>query len=186
MILAMKVTIGVMGASRVPNTLVEQAAQRLGSLIAARGAVLITGATVGLPFAAAKGAKEAGGQVLGFSPALNQEEHLRLGLPLTDHDLIIYTGFSFKGRNLLNVRASHDIIFIGGSMGALNEFTIAYDEEKIIGILEGSGGFCDHLQEWMESMAKPGNRAVVHYSNDSSRLVDQVIESVRIQYPDLE
>src|SRR5687767_771828 len=144
----MKLTIGVMGASVIPNADIESLAFKAGQSIARCGAVLVTGATNGLPLAAARGASQEGGEVIGFSPAINWTEHVRLGYPTGFHDMIICTGLSSPGRNLLNVRASHGLIFVGGSMGALNEFTIAYDEQKVIGILEGTGGFCNHLQDW--------------------------------------
>ena len=174
----MKITIGVMGSSLADHPANIDAATAIGKMIAEKKAVLITGATTGLPFHAAKGAKQAGGEVIGFSPAINIEEHQKMGLPVEFHDLIICTGLTFKGRNLLNIRASQAVLFIGGSMGTLNEFTIAYDEEKIMGILDGSGGFCDHMQNWIKHLAKPGNRSVIHYSNKVSTLVNSVFQSI--------
>ena len=175
---AMKKTVGMMGSSAKPSAEMDELAFRLGKLIAEQGVVLITGATNGMPLASARGAKTAGGEVVGFSPAINKAEHERMGLPLQYHDLILYTGMGSHGRNLLNVRASNALIFAGGSMGALNEFTIAYDEQKIIGVLQGTGGFCDHLNEWMASLAKPGNRATIHYDSDPRALVQKVFTSL--------
>jgi uncharacterized protein (TIGR00725 family) len=170
----MKITIGVMGSSASHSPEIVDSAVLMGRLIAEKDAVLITGATTGLPFHAARGAKESGGEVIGFSPAINIQEHCKLGLPIEYHDLIFCTGLSFKGRNLLNIRSSDAVLFIGGSMGTLNEFTIAYDEEKIIGILEGSGGFCNHMQSWMQHLAKADNHSVIHYSNQVPTLVEAV------------
>jgi len=167
-----------MGSSNVLNPDIAAKAEQIGREIATRGAVLITGATTGLPLAAAKGANQCGGEVIGFSPAINWDEHKRIGMPQEHHDLIVCTGLSLKGRNLLNVRACHGILFLGGSMGTLNEFTIAYDEAKIIGILEGSGGFCDHLREWMQYLSKPQNQAIIHYNADPVQLVDDVFASI--------
>jgi len=175
----MKITIGVMGSSAITNSEIELLALETGRWIARKGALLITGATTGLPLAAAKGAREEKGEVIGFSPAINWMEHQRIGYPTEFHDLIICTGLSSAGRNLLNVRASHGLIFIGGSMGALNEFTIAYDENKVIGILEGTGGFCNYLQDWMVHLNKPQNRAVLIHCNDPEELVDQVLDAIR-------
>jgi uncharacterized protein (TIGR00725 family) len=175
----MKLTIGVMGSSAIPDAETELRAFQTGEWIAKKGALLITGATTGLPLAAAKGAKSMGGEVLGFSPAPNWLLHQQTGYPTEFHDLIVCTGLTSPGRNLLNVRASHGLIFIGGSTGALNEFTIAYDENKIIGILEGTGGFCNHLQEWMLHLAKPANRAVLIYETNPENLVEKIIDAVR-------
>src|SRR5262249_53090536 len=182
----MKITIGVMGSSTEQDPAIRKSATQIGEKIAERGAVLITGATTGLPLDAAAGAKKKGGEVIGFSPAPNEAEHANLGMPFTDHDLIIYTGLGVKGRNLLNVRASSGLIFFGGSMGALNEFTIAYDEHKVIGILSGSGGFCDHMQDWMEHLKKPANQAVIHYCPEPEALLAQLFESIYRRHHHLE
>lgn len=176
----MKRTVGVMGASAKQAPHREELARALGKLIAEQRFVLITGATTGMPFAAACGAHEAGGEVIGFSPAANEQEHRRMGLPVEFHDLIFYTGLGSHGRNLLNVRSSEALFFAGGSMGTLNEFTIAYDENKILGVLEGTGGFCDHMKEWMGVLSKQHSRAVIHYSSDPAELARRVFESITI------
>jgi uncharacterized protein (TIGR00725 family) len=175
----MKKTVGVLGSSVIWDPRMEENAVKTGKLIAERGATLITGATTGYSFAAARGATAAGGEVIGFSPAFNKQDHIQRGLPVTDHTWIIYTGLGSHGRNLLNVRASNAAIFIGGSMGTMNELTMSYDEEKIIGILEGSGGFCDHFREWLPSLAKPGNRSVIVYAAEPESLVHQIFASMK-------
>ena len=69
-------------------------AQKVGEVVGKKGHVLITGATSGVPFAAAKAAKKAGGSVIGFSPAGSEEEHTkkyRLPVDPKIFDHIIYT-----------------------------------------------------------------------------------------------
>ena len=51
-------------------------AEELGKEIVRQGAVLVDGATTGFPYWAAKGAKMAGGVVMGLSPASSEREHL--------------------------------------------------------------------------------------------------------------
>jgi hypothetical protein len=53
------------------------------------------------------------------------------------------------------------VLIIGGATGTLNEFTIAYDEGKIIGVLEGSGGVADYIQKIIEICKKPTAGAVL-------------------------
>lgn len=170
-----------MGASVITEPRFESMSEELGMLIARNGATLVTGAGLGLPHAAARGARKAGGEVIGFSPAISQSEHLHMGLPTDHFDWIVYTGLSYSGRNLLNVRSCNAIIFIGGSIGALNEFTISYSEDKIIGIVEGTGGFCDHMRDWIRCLEKPNSRAVIHYSTTPAELIPPIFESIRKQ-----
>jgi hypothetical protein len=53
------------------------------------------------------------------------------------------------------------VLFFGGATGTLNEFTIAYDEGKIIGVLEGSGGIADHVREILQYCNKPTTGSVL-------------------------
>ncbi len=150
---------------------VAQAAAGLGRSLARSHCLLVTGATTGLPALVANAFRSAGGFALGISPAENRSEHLtRYGLPEDGSDIIIYTGFGYKGRNVINVRSAEIVIVVGGATGTLNEFTVAYDEAKIIGVLEGSGGIADHLREIIGFCAKP-TRGMVLYNNDPDSLV---------------
>lgn len=123
-------------------------AEQIGKYIAEAGMVLVTGATNGIPYWAAKGAKEAGGTVIGFSPASSEAAHIKTyHLPTDYHDIIVYTGFDYDGRDLLVTRASDGIISVCGRIGSLHEFTTAFEDKKPIGVLEGSGGAADMIRE---------------------------------------
>ena len=77
-----------------------------------------------------------------------------MAFPRQGSDVVIYTGFGYKGRNVVNIRSSDIVVILRGSIGTLNEFTIAYDEGKIIGILEGTGGVADQVREIVHALAK--------------------------------
>ena len=144
----------------------------MGRSIAARDAILLTGATTGLVYAAGKAAHDAGALHVGISPAHDEHEHVeRYGLPTDACDAIIYTGFGLKGRNVVLVRSCHVVLFIAGSMGSLNEFTIAYDEGKIIGSLTGTGGVADEIERLVGTFPKV-TKARVFYDNDPARLLN--------------
>ena len=139
--------------------------------------VLVTGATIGIPYWAAKGAKEEGGIVIGLSPAASEAAHTKTyRLPTDYHDLIIYTGFEYSGRNLLLIRSSDAVVTICGRMGTLNEFTIAFEDQKLIGVLEGTGGTADELREIVEKMNRGPGRII--YSKDIKELLDKLTEEL--------
>jgi uncharacterized protein (TIGR00725 family) len=178
-----KVKIGVMGASAAELAAGEKArlenlAERLGAAIAQRGCILVTGATTGLPDLVSRAARKHGALTVGISPASNREEHERHGLPADGAEAILYTGFGFKGRNVVNVRSSDVVIIFGGATGTLNEFTIAYDEGKVIGILEGSGGIADHIREVL-SFCNRAPRARLIYASDPEKLLDDCLEALQ-------
>lgn len=152
----------------------------LGKEIAKHQAVLVNGATTGFPFWAAKGAKEAGGIVIGLSPASSKKEHKEIyQLPTDYHDIIIYTGFDYSGRNLLLTRAADAIIVGCGRMGTMNEFTIAFEDKKPIGILEGEW----ETDEVVKLVIEKSHRAQemkgkIVFEKDPRLLVEKVIEII--------
>ena len=172
-----KPVVGVMGASANDAlTAVEQSrqanlAERLGASLAAHECVLLTGATTGLPDLVARAFRGRGGFALGVSPAENRREHLqRFGLPADGSDVIIYTGFGYKGRNVINIRSADIVVIFGGSIGTLNEFTIAYDEGKIIGVLEGTGGVADQVRELLQALRKK-TQGALFFERDAAALL---------------
>jgi hypothetical protein len=178
-----KPVIGVMGASAndaltgAEASRLASVAEALGAAIAKADCILVTGATTGLPDLVARACRKHGGFALGVSPAENRREHVeRYGLPADGADVIIYTGFGYKGRNVINVRSADIVLIFGGATGTLNEFTIAYDEGKIIGVLEGSGGVADHLREIIKFCNK-ATAGAVFFSDDPRQLVEQCLKA---------
>jgi len=155
----------------------HEKAELLGREIARRGYVLVTGATTGIPYWAAKGAKMEGGTVIGFSPASSKLEHVKkYKLPLDYHDVIVYTGFEYGGRNLILVRSSDAVIVICGRMGTLNEYTSAFEDHKPIGVLEGTGGAADMLRGIIEEAHRGAGKTV--FSSDPAELLDKIASLV--------
>ena len=179
-----KPIVGVMGASEndaltnSERVRLTELAGELGAALAKRECILITGATTGLPSLVAKAFRQKGGFALGVSPAENRREHVeRYRLPEDGADVIVYTGFGYKGRNVINVRSSDVVIIFGGATGTLNEFTIAYDEGKVIGVLEGSGGVADHTKEIID-FCKKATRGVVLFDKDPEKLVQRCLAAL--------
>jgi uncharacterized protein (TIGR00725 family) len=182
--LARKPVVGVMGASEndavteSEKARLKDLANRLGEALAQRECILVTGATTGLPDLVARTFRRSGGFALGISPAHDRKEHLeRYGLPDEGADVIVYTGFGYKGRNVVNVRSADVVLLFGGATGTLNEFTIAYDEGKMIGVLEGTGGIADHIREVIQFCNKP-TRGRVIFDKDPEKLVDRCLQNL--------
>jgi len=175
--------VGVMGSANDTLPLGEKVrlaemAKQLGASIAARGCVCVTGATTGLPELVSRAARNHKGLTIGISPAISLDEHVnRYKLPADCAEVIIFTGFGLKGRNVINIRSSDVVIIFGGAMGALNEFTIAYDEGKIIGVLEGSGGIADHIREVI-GFTNKATRARIFFDQAAESLLDLCLKAL--------
>lgn len=174
----MKIKIGVMGsAAKAATPEIAASARALGNAISMRDVILLTGATTGLVNLVGRTAHEAGAFHLGISPGENQREHTEIfGLPIDACDAMVYTGFGLKGRNVVLVRSCDIVLFIAGSIGSLNEFTIAHDEGKIIGCLSGTGGTADEIER-LAATFKKQTRSRILYEADAERLIDLCLDA---------
>lgn len=150
----------------------KQLAELLGASIAKAGHSLTTGATSGLPEAAADGYKRAGGKMsLGLSPAATKVEHVvKYRLPTDCYDVILYTGLHYGGRDALLINSADAVVTIGGRLGTLHEFTIAAETGTPIGILEGAGGISDQIKRLLELLPN-ANPNLVIFDPDADSLI---------------
>ena len=179
----MPLKIGVMGGagSDIPQQHID-AATRLGQVIAESNCITITGACPGLPLAAARGAKERGGTVIGISPALSLDEHAyKYASPTLGHDVLVFTGSGLMGREVVNIRSSDIVVIVGGSSGTLGELAIAYDEGKLIGVLTGTGGISDMVRDILATCNKETGSRVL-YDDKPDRLVERLLEIYRTEH----
>ncbi len=179
------IKIGVSGAAETGHCGLHalEKAKALGREIITQGSVLLTGATSGFPLWAAMGAKEAHGMTIGFSPAASEKEHMTVyRLPVDYHDLIIYTGFGYPGRDLLFTRACDALVIGCGRIGTIHEFTIAFEDGKPLGVLEGEWEMSGEIKEILEKGHRPNQKVI--FDDDPARLVTRLIEMVKLEKPE--
>ncbi|MCW2596842.1 MAG: hypothetical protein JWP39_2730 [Jatrophihabitans sp.] len=123
-------TIAVSGTGgEVADELLELA-REVGALLARDGVLVVTGGLDGIMAAAAQGAREAGGEVVGLLPGDRSDggnEHLSVALA---------TGLG-QMRNALLVNAADGLISVGGSWGTLSEIALATRAGKPVVCLRG-------------------------------------------------
>lgn len=172
-----QVRIGVMGsAAGEVDSAIHERCRCLGRTIAENGCCLLTGACPGLPHASVLGAKEAGGHIVGVSPAISLKEHVEVyDSPYREYDVLILTGLGLMGRELINIRSSDIIVVVGGRSGTLGEFAIAYEEGKLIGVLTGTGGITTALPQLEATLGKKTGAEVL-YDDNPRRLVERLLE----------
>lgn len=173
------IRIGVMGAAGGELAHLTQMAHDLGTAVAAQGCCLLTGACPGLPHEAVRGARAAGGHVVGISPAVSLREHVEVfKSPYLEYDVMIYTGLGLMGRELINIHSSDIVVVIGGRSGTLGEFAIAYESGKLIGVLENSGGITRALPTLEQNLDKHTGAEVL-YRDDPPVLVRDLLDRYR-------
>jgi uncharacterized protein (TIGR00725 family) len=174
----MRLTVGVMGsAGGEQPTGATDKAYALGKAMAEKGFVVITGTCPGLPYACARGVRDHDGLSVGISPALSLDEHVHKYLSPSDvYDVIVYTGSGLMGREVTNIHSSDMVIIVGGRSGTLGEFAIAYDEGKLIGVLEGTGGITKQIATILAGFSKDTGARLI-YDADPAHLIQALSDA---------
>lgn len=185
----MKFKIGVYGSSETESGDLTQYAQIIGAEIAKSQNIIITGACLGLPFSAVQSCKKNNGFSIGYSAVSNKSDHERLmGTSLDHYDELelIPENYKFKNsievcrkyRNVSSVANCDAAIFISGRWGTLNEFAIAYDMGKVMGVLTGVGKFSSQVESLMKLFDKKSSSKII-FDSDPRELFLRVIKSLQ-------
>ncbi|MRX72230.1 TIGR00725 family protein [Bacillus lacus] len=166
--------IAVIGQSGEISENTKILAEEAGAEVAKRGAVLLTGGGSGVMEGASKGAKEAGGLVIGILAGDNTDvANEYLDVPIT-------TGLPFDYRSLILVHSADAIIMICGGNGTLGELSAAYMNRKPVVVLESSGGWSTRLKESaFEGCYLDERRTVeIQYADSAAAAVERAFEKL--------
>ena len=170
----------VSGAAHVGHCCkdIKKISKEVGREIARQKCNLVTGATTGVSYFAALGCAEADGFNIGFSPAVSEKAHLKsYKLPLIPFDVVIYTGADYTGRNVTMTKSADGVIIICGRMGTLHEFITAFELQKPIAVLEGTGGMADRIREISAGPYRGAKKII--YERDPKKLVKKLIVQIK-------
>lgn len=124
-----RIVIGVMGPGRGAGRAVERAAFELGGLVAREGWVLLTGGrAAGVMEAASRGARAAGGLVVGVLPGEDDSGASESA------DIAVVTGLG-QARNNVNVLSSRAVIACGMGPGTASEVALALKAGRPVALL---------------------------------------------------
>ena len=166
--------IGVIGQSGLVSGEICALAEEIGKEIAARGAILLTGGTNGVMEAVSRGAKLAGGLVVGILPGDTLEvANEYIDVPIT-------TGLSFDYRSLILVHSSDALIMIAGGNGTLGELSAAYLNRKPVIIVEPSGGWAARIRTaaYDECYLDDRRSVKLDFVHTAQEALDRVFERV--------
>lgn len=149
--------VGVMGGGAA-TAADAAAAERFGALAAAEGWIVLTGGRdAGVMAAASRGAKRAGGLVVGVLPFASADE----GRVSPDVDVAIFTGMG-DARNAVNALSSDVVVAFAGGPGTASEIALALKSGKPV-VLEGfddRGLFSNGRERDLVSVATTPDEAV--------------------------
>jgi uncharacterized protein (TIGR00725 family) len=116
--------VAVIGTARA-NPAERRAAEKVGKLLAEAGVIVLTGGLTGVMEAASRGAKAAGGLVVGIVPRGSGNRFL---------DVRISTHMG-DARNAIIANTASAFVAVGGSHGTLSEIAYALKRKKpVVGL----------------------------------------------------
>jgi predicted Rossmann-fold nucleotide-binding protein len=185
----MKFKIGVYGSATDESSDLTNFAQIIGKEIAESGNIIITGACRGLPFDAVVSCKKNGGYSIGYSAVCQVSDHEKLmGTALENYDKLELIPQDYKHKNSIEVCRKYRTVssvadcdaalFISGRWGTLNEFAIAYDMGKVIGVLTGAGKFASHAEDLIKLFNKK-TTCKIFFDNDPQRLCSKLFAQIK-------
>lgn len=155
-----------------------QKAEIIGKQIAKNGGTLITSASSGFPLFALNGAREAGATTIMFSPAGSSSEHREVyKLSSEVADVVIYTGFGYFGSEIMMTKSADAVIIGCGNKNSIHEFTLAYEEGKPVGVLEGPWEIDDVIKK-ISGKKHRTDRPIV-FDKDPKKLVEKIFEILK-------
>lgn len=116
--------VAVIGASE-PSLEEARLAEEVGARLAGAGFVLLSGGLGGNMEAASRGAKQAGGLVVGILPSADPDD----ANPYVD--VAIATGIS-DARNAVIASSADAFVAVGGGLGTLSEIALALKRRKTV------------------------------------------------------
>ena len=141
--------IGYAGMEEYPSGAIKKSiydmAERVGFLIAQKGAVVVTGGKGGIMESSAFGAKRAGGITVGVIKGNKRFQSNE------STDIEVLTGMEADGFDeFMLVSMCDAFIVLGGGAGTLEEITIAYRNKKPIVVIKNTGGWADKMSEFLD------------------------------------
>jgi uncharacterized protein (TIGR00725 family) len=134
-----RVQISVVGFDDDSCTEVARdAAYRVGQAIAKEGGTVVCGGLGGVMEAASRGARDAGGLAMGIVPSADSTQANEYC------DVVVATGLG-RSRNFVVAYSGDAMVVVGGGAGTLTEAAAAYQVDKPIVSVKGTGGVAD---EW--------------------------------------
>lgn len=184
----MKYKIGVYGSAVDDIQETTQKATELGNELGKNDVILITGAGHGIPYLVATTAVKSNPkiEIWGFPPTTTQEglvEYMpqvdlsiykKLFYVPSDFQFVSNIGACRQYRNLMSTATADAGVVISGRWGSMSEFSSLREMGKVIGVLTGSGGLADELEELSRKLNKESKGKVI-FDSSPENLIRQML-----------
>jgi len=162
--------------------------ETLGRYLASIGAQVMTGGCKGYPYYVGRAAVKHGARVLGYTPALNLEEHIgHYNMPTDGVTELVFAtkNFPTKSENYLMrsvdmTSLSDTVIVMGGSWGSFSELVMSFMMKKTMILIEEFEGAVQAFINAHEFFGARDVNPAVHFGTKiiRAKTVDEVIQKM--------
>lgn len=170
-----------------------QACADLGKFLAEHNFEILTGACGGYPYYVGRGAVQARGKVIGYTPAVDMQEHLERYKFTTDgvtdlvyNEHVLPTNSeNFLKRSMDMTPYSDVVVALGGSWGTFSELLFSFFAKKkmiIVDEFQGAGEIFKTVNEFFRSRDNNPdvqNGAEIIYVKDLNELKNMLLQMVK-------
>ncbi|MGQ9759961.1 MAG: TIGR00725 family protein [Candidatus Methanomethylicaceae archaeon] len=170
------VQIGVLTTYDDVPAEVKEKVKKLGSALARRGAIVITGGNGGLMTLISEAVTRAGGMTVGI--LARELEEIGSEHPWYNpyNTIKIRAGQTFTSRSSIVVRSSDAVVVVAGGVGTLTEVSIAYNLKRPVVVLRGSGMMADKLPSMFPDGYMDHRRLVkLHFVEDPEEAAETAV-----------
>jgi len=154
------------------TTLMNKIAYDLGKELALQDVIVVTGGKDGIMESASKGAKDNGGTTVGV---IKGKERFTSNNYI---DIEVLSGATSDGLDeQLIIQMADGVIGVGGGAGTLQEYVLAYRNNKPIVILENTGGWSDILAQF--PYLDERERVEIITVQDSKKAVEKILKKLK-------
>lgn len=154
----------------------EKLCEEIGKYLAEKKITIVSGGSHGIPGLVVKSAFEAGAETEAYSPDDDDKQHMlrrdNLSLKYFKNKNFVP---GFTARSLEMIKSVDGALVINGRIGTLSEFTIALEEGLNVGVIKGTGGIADHLENII-SIAKKEFKNKIIFDTDYKTVIDKLCE----------
>jgi len=144
--------------------------KKFGEFLAKKGCEILTGACTGYPYFVGKAAVAKGARVIGYSPGINEEEHVNVYKFLTDGvNEMVYNEVKYPSMSESYLRRSMDmtsfsdiVVAMGGSWGTFSELLLSFMLKRTIIMIEEFEGAVKAFKDVYDFMGARDINPAVH------------------------
>ena len=167
--------IAIFGSAiKVSDKKVIQSCKSIAETLVENDIITFTGVGIGIPHLIVEYVHEMGGKCIGYSPSTDKHLHNKISdnADLSPFDTVHFIK-GFTKRSLQMIEDADAVIVLGGRMGTLSEFSIAYEENKVIGVITSIEGIGKHLKNIIH-ITKKHRKVPVLFDDDAKNLIRRI------------